>query len=50
MISDMKKNIPSKGHKEFRDRDEEEDCLADVEPLGDGSGVWEMTERLVFLC
>lgn len=36
--------------KEFRDRDEGEECLANVETLGVGSGVCEMTERLVFLC
>lgn len=46
----MENNIPWKGHQEFRGRDEEGDCLPDVETLGVGSGVCEMTKRLVFLC
>lgn len=44
-------NIAGKGHKEFRDRDEEEDASLLWNPLGVevGSGVCEMTEGLVFL-
>lgn len=45
----MGKNIAGKGHKEFRDRDEEEDCLTAIEPLGVESGVCAVTEGLDFL-
>lgn len=50
-MSDAETNAAREGHKELRDRDEEEDCLAAMEPLGVGSveRVCEMTKGLVFL-